>query len=63
MVDRLYQANIIKSPAVRAVMEQVDRANYVYTTPYRDEPQTIGLGQTISAPHMHAHALEEIYPF
>ena len=28
-----------------------------------DAPQGIGLGQTISAPHMHAHVLEEMYPF
>jgi protein-L-isoaspartate(D-aspartate) O-methyltransferase len=28
-----------------------------------DAPQGIGLGQTISAPHMHAHVLEEIYPY
>ena len=24
--------------------------------------QAIGMGQTISAPHMHAHALEEVVP-
>jgi len=27
-----------------------------------DAPQSIGKGQTISAPHMHAHALEEVLP-
>jgi len=27
-----------------------------------DAPQAIGMGQTISAPHMHAHALEEVLP-
>lgn len=27
---------------------------------YSDAPQSIGSGQTISAPHMHAHACEEI---
>lgn len=27
-----------------------------------DAPQSIGYGQTISAPHMHAHALEEMLP-
>jgi protein-L-isoaspartate(D-aspartate) O-methyltransferase len=27
-----------------------------------DAPQSIGYGQTISAPHMHSHALEEILP-
>jgi protein-L-isoaspartate(D-aspartate) O-methyltransferase len=31
--------------------------------PYQDSPIPIGLGQTISAPHMHAHALEELLPY
>jgi protein-L-isoaspartate(D-aspartate) O-methyltransferase len=44
-------------------MEQVDRANYVPRSSYMDAPQSIGQGQTISAPHMHAHVLEEMYPF
>jgi protein-L-isoaspartate(D-aspartate) O-methyltransferase len=30
---------------------------------YHDRPQPIGSGQTISAPHMHAHAFEEILPY
>jgi protein-L-isoaspartate(D-aspartate) O-methyltransferase len=63
MVDRLRQAGIVRSDAVRRVMSQVDRARYVPHHPYQDAPQSIGLGQTISAPHMHAHALEEIYPY
>jgi protein-L-isoaspartate(D-aspartate) O-methyltransferase len=62
LVDRLRQANIVQSHVVRLVMEQVDRANYVPTDAYADAPQTIGLGQTISAPHMHAYVLEEMYP-
>jgi protein-L-isoaspartate(D-aspartate) O-methyltransferase len=28
-----------------------------------DAPQGIGSGQTVSAPHMHAHVLEEILPY
>ena len=44
-------------------MQQVDRTNYIPNDPYIDAPQTIGLGQTISAPHMHAYVLEEIYPY
>jgi protein-L-isoaspartate(D-aspartate) O-methyltransferase len=61
-VDKLRQAGIVKTRAVQKVMEQVDRANYVQSNPYMDAPQAIGLGQTISAPHMHAHVLEEMYP-
>lgn len=62
LVDRLCQASIVKTPAVKQVMELVDRGNYIPKNPYQDAPQSIGKGQTISAPHMHAHALEEIFP-
>jgi protein-L-isoaspartate(D-aspartate) O-methyltransferase len=46
-------------------MMSVDRGNY--TPPiggesYEDSPQSIGFGQTISAPHMHAFALEYMLP-
>jgi len=33
-------------------MKAVDRGNYVSTAPYLDQPQGIGYGVTISAPHM-----------
>eukprot|EP00980_Cylindrotheca_fusiformis_P001580 scaffold360_cov107-Cylindrotheca_fusiformis.AAC.10 len=62
LVERLCQASIIKTPVVKQVMEMVDRGNYVPQNPYRDAPQAIGKGQTISAPHMHAYALEEFAP-
>lgn len=39
-------------------MLAVDRGNYSKSNPYMDAPQGIGFGVTISAPHMHAHALE-----
>lgn len=58
LVQNLRKNNIIKSDAVERVMAQVDRANYVSHNPYMDVPQGIGFGVTISAPHMHAHALE-----
>ncbi|KAF9225658.1 protein-L-isoaspartate O-methyltransferase [Gyrodon lividus] len=46
-------------------MVKVDRANYVLhnSEAYQDSPQSIGHGATISAPHMHAHALENLLPF
>lgn len=42
----------------------VDRRNYVIdaSRAYEDSPQTIGYGATISAPHMHAQALEDLLP-
>ena len=41
-------------------MLKVDRANFAVNRfgAYHDSPQTIGYGQTISAPHMHAYVLE-----
>ncbi|KAF0692456.1 Aste57867_16485 [Aphanomyces stellatus] len=39
-------------------MMQTDRGHYCPLNPYEDAPQPIGFGQTISAPHMHAAALE-----
>lgn len=40
-------------------MLQVDRAHYCSARdPYLDSPHVIGYGATISAPHMHAYALE-----
>ena len=39
-------------------MRAVDRKNYSPYNPYMDSPQSIGYSATISAPHMHAHALE-----
>eukprot|EP01083_Nonionella_stella_P018246 50899_1 len=42
-------------------MTKVDRADFCAKNPYKDRPQTIGFGATISAPHMHAEALEDLY--
>ena len=46
-------------------MNAVDRANYIpelhQLHPYVDSPVPIGCGQTISAPHMHKHALELLF--
>lgn len=40
-------------------MFKVDRAHYCPSKyPYMDDPYSIGYGATISAPHMHALALE-----
>ncbi|KAG9406628.1 hypothetical protein AC1031_002949 [Aphanomyces cochlioides] len=58
LVNNLYQAGLIHSPNVIAAMMQTDRGHYCPFNPYDDSPQPIGYGQTISAPHMHAAALE-----
>jgi len=58
MVQSLRGNNIIQSEAVKDVMMQVDRGHYSKRNAYMDAPQSLGYNITISAPHMHAHALE-----
>lgn len=58
LISQLKNYGIIKSEEVEKAMRNVDRGNYCSRTPYQDSPQPIGFGVTISAPHMHAHALE-----
>ncbi|XP_075974153.1 protein-L-isoaspartate (D-aspartate) O-methyltransferase isoform X2 [Anticarsia gemmatalis] len=58
MISHLRKNGIIKSDAVAHAMLAVDRKNYCPYAPYHDSPQSIGFSATISAPHMHAHALE-----
>lgn len=58
LVENLKRNGIIKSARVEDAMLKVDRGRYAKHNPYMDAPQGIGYGVTISAPHMHAHALE-----
>jgi len=69
LVDNLRKAGVIQTDQVYDAMRKVDRANYMpmesqdgvpvgSSTAYCDSPHPIGYNQTISAPHMHAHALE-----
>uniref|UniRef100_A0A0B6ZZQ4 Protein-L-isoaspartate O-methyltransferase n=1 Tax=Arion vulgaris TaxID=1028688 RepID=A0A0B6ZZQ4_9EUPU len=58
LVENLAKNGIIKNDRVITAMKKVDRANYVKANAYADSPQSIGYAVTISAPHMHAHALE-----
>ena len=64
VIQSTMQAGIIKYKPTQEAMTKVDRANYAggRSGAYVDAPQPIGYGQTISAPHMHAHALEELMP-
>ena len=61
LVDRLRAGGLLRNAAVEAAMRQVDRADYAPRAPYDDTPQAIGHAATISAPHMHAHALELLH--
>ena len=44
-------------------MLQIDRDDFSPHNPYEDCPQPIGFNATISAPHMHAFALEYLEPY
>jgi len=59
LVDGLIKQGVIKSDEVASVMRSVDRGDFVSSSmSYVDSPQPIGFHATISAPHMHAFALE-----
>ncbi|XP_068109488.1 protein-L-isoaspartate(D-aspartate) O-methyltransferase-like isoform X2 [Hyperolius riggenbachi] len=58
LVNNLHKNGVIRSQRVLDIMLQTDRVHYIQNFPYMDSPQSIGYRATISAPHMHAHALE-----
>jgi len=58
LIANLRANGIIESDVVAAAMAKTDRRHYCKSNPYVDSPQSIGFGVTISAPHMHAHALQ-----
>ncbi|MEX2684639.1 MAG: protein-L-isoaspartate(D-aspartate) O-methyltransferase [Candidatus Sigynarchaeota archaeon] len=58
LLDRLEKSGYIATKLVRQAMENVAREDFlpddVKSSAYEDRPLSIGLGQTISAPHMNA---------
>uniref|UniRef100_A0A336LQJ0 Protein-L-isoaspartate O-methyltransferase n=1 Tax=Culicoides sonorensis TaxID=179676 RepID=A0A336LQJ0_CULSO len=59
LCNQLKDYGVIKSDSVYNALANTDRKFYTQTAyPYVDSPQRIGYGATISAPHMHAYALE-----
>jgi len=58
LVEQLKKKGAIKSLSVEGAMLATDRTNYCPVNAYQDQPQPIGMSATISAPHMHAMALE-----
>mmetsp|Transcript_102465 Transcript_102465/g.330600 ORF Transcript_102465/g.330600 Transcript_102465/m.330600 type:complete len:237 (+) Transcript_102465:56-766(+) len=65
LVDNLVQAGLCRSCRVEAALRALDRACYVRdkARAYKDSPQPIGHGVTISAPHMHVFCLELLEPY
>ena len=60
LLNGLIREGVLRSSRVICALSTVDRAHYAPHRPYDDSPQTIGYGATISAPHMHAYALEAL---
>lgn len=60
LIQELYKNGVIKLKNVRDVLIATDRKFYAPTVlnAHMDSPQYLGYGATISAPHMHAYALE-----
>jgi protein-L-isoaspartate(D-aspartate) O-methyltransferase len=60
LVSQLKNYGIIRSIVVMEAMKKTDRGLYSKNSEeaYSDRPHSIGYGVTISAPHMHATALE-----
>ena len=64
LIQGLKQNGIVKNDKVYKALLAVDRLNFSKDAneAYNDNPHGIGYGQTISAPHMHAYALEYLAP-
>jgi len=60
LIDQLKEYDLIESPSVEQAMRETDRGLYSKSQreAYMDCPHSIGHGATISAPHMHAKALD-----
>ncbi|CEQ40384.1 SPOSA6832_01988 [Sporobolomyces salmonicolor] len=65
LIDNLVRSGILSTPRVIDAFKAVDRKYYTPSSysAYVDSPTYIGYGATISAPHMHAHAVENLEPF
>jgi len=61
LIDQLIENKVLKSKSVADAMLAIDRGDFCGNqNAYVDSPQPIGYGATISAPHMHAEALERL---
>ncbi|KAH7129425.1 protein-L-isoaspartate O-methyltransferase [Dactylonectria estremocensis] len=63
LVDNMWKNGLITDARVKEAFLKVDRAHYSPSMPYQDSPQPIGHNATISAPHMHAAAVEHMLSY
>lgn len=66
LVDNLVKEQIVTKPRIEQVLRLVDRQLFVpdhlsLKSAYEDSPQSLPCSATISAPHMHAMALELLH--
>ena len=57
-----HEQKIITDNRVANAMKAVDRADFTDIMPHQDAPQSIQYEATISAPHIHAYALQQLNP-
>ncbi|XP_006824355.1 protein-L-isoaspartate(D-aspartate) O-methyltransferase-like [Saccoglossus kowalevskii] len=58
LINHLRDTGSIKTDRIYDAMMAVERGDFTKSNPCTDAPQSVGYSTTISAPHMHAHALE-----
>ncbi|CAO4380025.1 unnamed protein product [Caenorhabditis nigoni] len=58
LVENLRKNGVFSNQRAYDAMKAVNRGDFASRDPYEDAPQRIGYNATISAPHMHAAALE-----
>ncbi|KAM0787570.1 hypothetical protein ACM66B_003640 [Microbotryomycetes sp. NB124-2] len=65
LVQNMTSAGLLSTPRIIEAFHKVDRAHFCVSPrgAYDDSPMYLMDGATISAPHMHAHALENLEPF
>ncbi|GAP90016.1 putative protein-L-isoaspartate O-methyltransferase [Rosellinia necatrix] len=63
LVNYLCSQRLINQPAVRLAFFKVDRGQYAPKDAYDDKPQVLSHQSTISAPSMHAKAVELLLPY
>ncbi len=63
LLKNLKNSGVLNSNKVYDAMKQVDRGDFTPYNAYDDSPQSISFNATISAPHMHCHALQYLEPY
>ncbi|KAG6176958.1 hypothetical protein E4U36_007621 [Claviceps purpurea] len=63
LVENMWRNGLITDERAKEAFLKVDRVHYAPASAYEDSPQPIGHQATISAPHMHAMAIENVISY